>query len=793
MSANSYGAASTSVVVSESRRGLFPACAAVANSATDTGGSHGLLKVAESARGDDLTFLPFSLPPRLLLPIRPLPPVRLRPTTIMASKQGFGGLYSSVPLSHPLSLRFPQWSTLRSAGAAVLVLVVLVNLYAFTSVSTLWVTVYEVMPQFADAVRIPYNWTGTDASRRKWNISDATAEFYLPFDPAQHPVLDIVPKRRQARSTECLENVIADGLPCGVRDEDTTMDLVWTWVNSTDPVWRYTHTVIEHQLSGKPGVPKFDYNIPLEHLRNYDELRYSMRSILQHFRRHTRRLNILASDFIVPETFPERYPKEYRLGQVPQWVDKRVAPAQHRDGDVELAIHHHSAYFDPYVGTSFSSFAIESQLPHLKGVSEVFIYLNDDMYFLRDLHPADFYTSAYGFVIRVQSWLIVPPTRDPHPTRGEWQPLRESNVMLSERFGVSPRPYLGHLAKTFSIPILSEMVAMWPEAFRRTVSRQLREVYRNELGDVHTAFLFGHFIVERWREALLWSWVVGKMGADDDWFDVEDAWAALGGLDDEEMMDVPSLRDRQSLRANQVKDTFDKAGYARPGDTTYIFSSADGYPYTDYRKGRKDVWPTIRPSSGKMCSMSRTECFPPELTGASDVFAHVAFDEPSCGDCIIHELVRQSGALGLSAFLPPPDRNITPIIRGEAPTTLPLASKWEDADFSLEVVFSRAPGPVNVRQWITRVMDRYRFVVGNSRSEFLFLKTARTAQKTIDDIERKRPSLLCLNDDLPAAENTASVVDIVRKWQSGRFPNAAAWEGDVHMVNATKEEGEEAR
>lgn len=63
------------------------------------------------------------------------------------------------------------------------------------------------------------------------------------------------------------------------------------------------------------------------------------------------------------------------------------------------------------------------------------MYLNDDMYFLRDMAPSDYWSAPYGLTIRPQGWIPVPPTPEPNPVRGEWQPLRQTNTWLSQRFG----------------------------------------------------------------------------------------------------------------------------------------------------------------------------------------------------------------------------------------------------------------------------------------------------------------------------------------------------------------------
>ena len=49
-------------------------------------------------------------------------------------------------------------------------------------------------------------------------------------------------------------------------------------------------------------------------------------------------------------------------------------------------------------------------------------------------------------------------------------------------------------------------------------------------GDAHVMFLFTHFVVERSREAMLWSWIVGALGGDNDEFGTaqrDEAWRVL--------------------------------------------------------------------------------------------------------------------------------------------------------------------------------------------------------------------------------------------------------------------------
>ncbi len=71
--------------------------------------------------------------------------------------------------------------------------------------------------------------------------------------------------------------------------------------------------------------------------------------------------------------------------------------------------------------------------------------------------------------------------------------------------------------------------------------------------------MFTHYLVERSREALLWTWVVGRVGGTgDSWGEREEAtaWMEIGGTRDgdgsKEVRVESGLRD--TLRADRVGD-----------------------------------------------------------------------------------------------------------------------------------------------------------------------------------------------------------------------------------------------
>ena len=120
-----------------------------------------------------------------------------------------------------------------------------------------------------------------------------------------------------------------------------------------------------------------------------------------------------------------------------------------------------------------------------------------------------------------------------------------------------------------SVTLLNEMAETFSDAFARTGARPMRAVWRNgEGGDVHPGFMFAHYIVERWREGLLWSWAVARMGGDDDSWDAGAAWQELRGGDAATLWVGRIVRESLSDALQQLW----RAGYESPGASFYFFS-----------------------------------------------------------------------------------------------------------------------------------------------------------------------------------------------------------------------------
>jgi hypothetical protein len=205
----------------------------------------------------------------------------------------------------------------------------------------------------------------------------------------------------------------------------------------------------------------------------------------------------------------------------------------------------------------------------------------------KDLAATDFYSSrtykiteaphcsrcsrrlpAFGVVLRFSPQLLVEAVEWPNRSAsGEWGPLEYSNWLLNQRFGRRNRPYLAHIPKVMSRALFAEASSIWSEEFLDTSGHCFRGGR-----DVYSVFLLTHLIVERAREIMLWSWIIGTIGADDDTWGTkegEKAWKILGGDESTEEIHV-TLRQRATLSPERLESLFLEAGEEPPKETEYL-------------------------------------------------------------------------------------------------------------------------------------------------------------------------------------------------------------------------------
>lgn len=165
----------------------------------------------------------------------------------------------------------------------------------------------------------------------------------------------------------CRINLVRDVLPAGAHPSDPVrpgfeVDVVYTWVDGSDPRWIERRRRVERLVDPHRRHPEAASRA---RYASFDELRYSLRSLERYaeFVRHV---------FVVTD------------GQCPEWLV---------DGHDRLTIVDHREIFEDVDHSlpTFNSHSIESRLHHVPGLAEHYLYLNDDMIFGRRVTVDDFF------------------------------------------------------------------------------------------------------------------------------------------------------------------------------------------------------------------------------------------------------------------------------------------------------------------------------------------------------------------------------------------------------------------
>ena len=139
------------------------------------------------------------------------------------------------------------------------------------------------------------------------------------------------------------------------------IDIVIPWVDSSDPVWRAD----KDRCAREEG--RMDLCDDTEkRYRDWDTVRFTLRSI-------DRYMPWVRKVFFVT------------YGHLPEWLNK--------DAEKLVVVNHKDFIPEEYLPT-FSSHAIELNMHRIKGLSEQFIYFNDDLMALTPLTPDQFFVDG---------------------------------------------------------------------------------------------------------------------------------------------------------------------------------------------------------------------------------------------------------------------------------------------------------------------------------------------------------------------------------------------------------------
>ncbi len=240
---------------------------------------------------------------------------------------------------------------------------------------------------------------------------------------------------RFGRSWPTIENMFADH----ATDIDFDIDLVFSWVDGNSPAYRAARALQAQ------GVVVGEGDDSAARFQQINELKYALRSIYM-FAPWIRRI-FIATD-----------------SAAPQWLADHPGVTLVRSED---------HFADPSVLPTHNSQAVESQLQHIEGLSEHFLYSNDDMFLGRPLGP-DMFFSPGGITKFVKAGTRI-GLGDNHLDRSGFEnAARVNRRLLQERFGRITTRHLEHCATPLRKSVLLEMEQAFAAEFAATAGSRFR-------------------------------------------------------------------------------------------------------------------------------------------------------------------------------------------------------------------------------------------------------------------------------------------------------------------------------
>ncbi|WP_129841156.1 stealth family protein [Streptomyces sp. RFCAC02] len=247
---------------------------------------------------------------------------------------------------------------------------------------------------------------------------------------------------------------------------DFPVDVVYTWVDGSDPELAAKR---EAYRSGGAAPAINARETGASRYESHDELKYSLRS-LEMFAPFVRTVHIVTD------------------GQVPSWLDTGAPGIR--------IVDHKEIFADPSVLPVFNSHAIGTQLHRIPGLSEHYLYFNDDVFVGRPVDAGHFFHGNGIAKLPVAPFQI--GLGDPHPDEPAPNSagknvarmlMREHGRLIVAKFKHTPHPQIRS--------VMLELEERFPEEIARTAAARFRSLTDVAMASTlhhHHAYLTGRAV-----------------------------------------------------------------------------------------------------------------------------------------------------------------------------------------------------------------------------------------------------------------------------------------------------------
>ncbi len=223
------------------------------------------------------------------------------------------------------------------------------------------------------------------------------------------------------------------------------IDAVYTWVDGSDPAWREKKRSTLEGL-GAEASRLHESAISDVRYKSRDELRYSLRS-LERFAPFVRKVYLVTDH------------------HVPDWLDTAHP-------DLEL-VSHRDLFPDSSHLPTFCSRAIECHLHRIPGLSERFLYFNDDVMLARPATPADFFDEQGRCRVYLGREVVWDPSSPSYDVPVN-SAARNSSRLLETAFGYRIERRLDHVPYALRKSVLEEVWKRYPDELEALSAQPFR-------------------------------------------------------------------------------------------------------------------------------------------------------------------------------------------------------------------------------------------------------------------------------------------------------------------------------
>jgi hypothetical protein len=398
---------------------------------------------------------------------------------------------------------------------------------------------------------------------------------------------------------------------------------------------------------------------------------------------------------------------------------------------------------------SFDSLSLETQIFNTPSNVDQLVALSDDMFLGAPHSAADFFSPLFGQMLgfKPNYYNVKSFSKADIPTFGEKPFLYYTSWLLNRRFGERDRKVQAHFAHSVSRRVMKEAMATFPSAALHGACERFRGESKYQIYPWYAAY---HYSIERFREALLWSFIMTRSDTNGDgYLDWKERQQLLSSIksgaraasEDDASTPARTAEGRERL-FYQLPAILKRAGLQPPlSQAKVLWTSLDGPETIHNVKCQKFfIDKCFADSFGSPISDSSYRN--PEFS-TSNILIQLSRRNPNCGDCVIKFMLSTTPA-GLEPLLPPKSRR-------------------------------------REREIVVKALLKYQHTVVEPDGMFVMVKDAEQVETEL--LERTinrgtRVSQWCFNDDVMTEDEkaVAKVNRVIQTIFKTLFPIKSRWE-----------------